>query len=76
MAQRSVKSTFHPPRDEVVSCPYCGQVIHARWVTDEEVQVTSPVCSHYMGHDRAVFWFDNPRPKPWDWDPEKAHHHN
>ena len=71
---KQVKATFHPPDREEVTCPYCGLVIHARWVTDEEVQVTGEVCSHYVGHDRAMFWFDEPKVPPWDWDPEKTQH--
>ena len=75
---KQIKSTFHPPHDEVVTCPYCGQVIRARWVTDTEVEVTGEVCPHYVGHDRTVFYFyqQGSEPPPWDWDPEKTHHHN
>lgn len=67
-----IKSTFNPPDQERATCPYCGYVIHARWVTNTEVEVTGEVCAHYVGHDRTGFFFDNPRRSPWDWDAEKT----
>jgi len=71
---KTVKSFFDPPDKERVTCPYCGQVISALWVTNEDLKVTSEVCPHYVGHDRTHFFFDAPRQASWDWDVEKTFH--